>query len=149
MMKLKKSSIKLKKQKKKKKKNREKLVYKTNKYTYSFENFQTISSFGKHIYDGTITLEEANDYRTDLLAKIINFREKTKPKSLEKEEEEKIVLENLYGFFEGREKVLNAFASKIFSLKCKGSGLLNTNHSKLKILHQNKCFKDCQQLLHK
>ena len=32
---------------------REKLVYKTNKYTYSFENFQTVKTFGKDIYDGT------------------------------------------------------------------------------------------------
>ena len=37
-------------------------------------------------------------------------------------------------FFEGREKVLNAFASKIFLIKSKGSGILNTNKSKLKIL---------------
>ena len=40
----------------------------------------------------------------------------------------------MYNFFEGREKVLNAFESKIFSIKSKGSGLLNTDHSKLKIL---------------
>ena len=30
--------------------------------------------------------------------------------------------------------VLDGFESKIFSLKSNGSGLLNTNHSKLKIL---------------
>ena len=40
----------------------------------------------------------------------------------------------MYNFFEGREKVLNAFKSKIFSIKSKGPGLLNTDHSKLKIL---------------
>ena len=37
-------------------------------------------------------------------------------------------------FSEGREKVLNPCASKIFLIKSKGSGLLNTNRSKLKIL---------------
>ena len=63
---------------------REKLVYKTNEYTYSFENFQTIKTFGKDIYDGTITLKEADDYQTDLLVEIMNFRKKTKPKSPEK-----------------------------------------------------------------
>ena len=63
---------------------RKKLVCKTNKYTYSFENFQTIKTFGKDIYDGTSTLKEANDYETDLLADIINFKNKTKPKSPEK-----------------------------------------------------------------
>ena len=119
---------------------REKLVYKTNKYTYSFENFHTIKTFGKDIYDGTITLEETNDYQTILLAEIINFKEKTKPKSQEKKEEKKIVLENLYNFFEGKEKVLNTFASKIFSTKSKGSGIVNTDHSKLKILTPKQMF---------
>ena len=37
-------------------------------------------------------------------------------------------------FFEGREKILNGFESKIFSIKYEGSGLLNIDHSKLKIL---------------
>ena len=41
---------------------REKLVYKTNEYKYSFENLQTIKTFGKDFYDGTITLKEADDY---------------------------------------------------------------------------------------
>ena len=40
----------------------------------------------------------------------------------------------MYYFFEGREKVLNAFESKIFSTKSEGAGILNPDHSKLKIL---------------
>ena len=40
----------------------------------------------------------------------------------------------MYNFFDGREKVLNAFASKIFSIKSEGSGLLNIDQSKHKIL---------------
>ena len=40
----------------------------------------------------------------------------------------------MYNFFEGREKILDAFESKIFSIKSKGAGILNPNHSKLKIL---------------
>ena len=40
----------------------------------------------------------------------------------------------MYNFFEGRENVLNGFKSKIFVTKSKGSGILNTNQSKLKIL---------------
>ena len=53
-MKLKKRLIKLKKQKK------EKLIYETNEYTYSFKNFQTIKTFGRDIYDGKITIKEAD-----------------------------------------------------------------------------------------
>ena len=47
------------------------------------------------------------------------FRKNTKPRSQEKKQEKEIVLKNLYNFFEGREKVLDAFESKIFSIKSK------------------------------
>ena len=40
----------------------------------------------------------------------------------------------MYNFFEGREKILDAFESKIFSIKSKDAEILNPNHSKLKIL---------------
>ena len=40
----------------------------------------------------------------------------------------------MYNFFEGREKILDAFESKIFLTKFKGAGILNLNHSKLKVL---------------
>ena len=49
---------------------REKLIYETNEYTYSFKNFQTIKTFGRDIYEGKITIEEANEHQTDLLAEI-------------------------------------------------------------------------------
>ena len=63
---------------------REKLIYETNEYTYSFKNFQTIKTFGRDIYEGKITIEEANEYQTNLLAEIMNFRKNTKPRSQEK-----------------------------------------------------------------
>ena len=40
----------------------------------------------------------------------------------------------MYRFFEGRGRILDAFESKIFSTKSKGAGILNPDHSKLKIL---------------
>ena len=40
----------------------------------------------------------------------------------------------MYKFWEGREKVIDAFKSKIFSIKSKGVGILNLGNSKLKIL---------------
>ena len=42
--------------------NREKLIYETDEYTYSFKSFQTIKAFGRDIYEGNITLEKANEY---------------------------------------------------------------------------------------
>ena len=64
----------------------------------------------------------------------MNFKKNAKPRSPEKRQEKEIVLNNLYSFWEGREKVLDAFESKIFSIKSKGAGILNLAHSKLKIL---------------
>ena len=81
-----------------KKFNWEKLVYITNEYTYSSESFQTIKTFGRDIYDGTITLEEANNYQTNFLVEILNFRKKAKPRSSEKKQEKEIVFQNLHKF---------------------------------------------------
>ena len=41
---------------------REKLIYETNEYTYNFKNFQTIKTFGRDIYEGKITIKEAEKY---------------------------------------------------------------------------------------
>ena len=39
-----------------------------------------------------------------------------------KNRKKKDVLKNLYNFFDGREKVLNAFDSKMFPIKTEGTG---------------------------
>ena len=67
--------------------NREKLVYETNEYIYGFKNFQTIKTFGRYICEVKITIKEADEYETDLLVKIMNFRKNTKPRSREKKQE--------------------------------------------------------------
>ena len=67
--------------------------------------------------------------KSRILGKIGNQGVKKK-----KKKEKEIVLENLYKFWEGKEKVFDAFQSKIFSIKSKGAGILNPDHSKLKIL---------------
>ena len=131
MMKLKKSLIKLKKQKKCRQRT---IIYETTEYTYTFKSFQTIKTFGRDIHQGKITIEKANEYQTDLLAEIMNFRKNTKPRNKEKKQEKEIVLENLHNFLECREKILDALESKIFSIKSRAAGILNPNYSKLKIL---------------
>ena len=60
---------------------RGKLIYETNEYTYSFKNFQTIKTFGRDIYEGKITIEEADKYQTNLLVEIMNFMKNSKPRS--------------------------------------------------------------------
>ena len=113
---------------------REKLIYETSEYTYSFKNYKTTKTFGRDIYEGKITIEEANEYQTDLLTEIRNFRANVKPRSQKEKQEKEIVLKNLYNLFEDREKILHAFESKIFLTKSKGSGILSPDHSKLKVL---------------
>ena len=44
-------------------------------------------------------------------------------------------------FYVDRETTLNAFKNKIFLTKFKGSGILNTDYSKLKILTPNQMLK--------
>ena len=70
----------------------------------------------------------------NLLNEIKNFNDKTRPQNKYKKQEKEIVLKNLYKIFETREKVLNGFDSRIFLLKSGGSGISNTDCSKLKIL---------------
>ena len=110
------------------------MVYKASEYTYSFKNFQAIKTFGEYIYNGEITLKESHDNQANLLVEIMNFKKKPKPQDLEKKQEKKDILKNVYAFFEGRERVLDAFESKIFSIKSKGTGYLDSEHSNLKTL---------------
>ena len=56
-------------------------IYEINEYKYSFKNCQTIKAFGRDIYEGTITLEEAGKNQTNLLAEIMNFRKNSRPRS--------------------------------------------------------------------
>ena len=60
---------------------------------------------------------------------------------MKKKKEKKDVLTNLYKFFEGREKVLNAFDSKTFPIKTKGTGYLESEPSSFKILTHNQMLK--------
>ena len=56
----------------------ENLVYRTTEYTYSFENYQTINTFGRDIYDCKITLKQTDKDQINLLVEIVNFQKKNK-----------------------------------------------------------------------
>ena len=66
----------------------------------------------------------------------MNLRKQVKPKNTEKKQQKEDVLKNLYNLFDGREKVLNAFDSKIFPIKIKCTGFSEKvlDHSNHKIL---------------
>ena len=52
---------------------RENLAYRTNQYTYNFKTFSTINTFGRDIYDGTITLKGTDK---ELLVETLNLKKK-------------------------------------------------------------------------
>ena len=62
-------------------------------------------------------------------------------REVKKKTRKKDVLKSLYNFYEGREKVLNAFNSKIFPIKNKGTGYLESKPSSFKILTPNQMLK--------
>ena len=61
-----------------------------NKYTFSFQNFRTISAFGRD--NSTITTKADND-QSDLVVEIWSFRKIIKPKNSEKKNIKKKILQ--------------------------------------------------------
>ena len=49
-------------------------------------------------------------------------KKKKNPQNPEKKQEKKDILKNLYALFEGRERVLSAFDSKIFPIRIEDTG---------------------------
>ena len=100
-----------------------------------FKNFRTIRVFAKDIYNGTITLEEADIDQISLVNEITRFNSSIKPKTLERSQNKKDNFENLKARYVGRQKVLEAFHSGIFSInKTEGTGFSDHRQSNLKIL---------------
>ena len=56
------------------------LKYKTNKYTYDFQHFETIRSFGDNIYTGKITINEAEMDQSNLVENVVKFNSRSRSK---------------------------------------------------------------------
>ena len=52
------------------------------KYTYTFKQFEAIRSLAKNIFDGTLTLNNADEDQRNLLIEIVNFKKDGKAKDL-------------------------------------------------------------------
>ena len=82
-----------------------------------------------------ITLEEADKDQNSLVNEIVRFNSGTRPKTSEKRQNKKDTFENLKALYEGRQKVIEAFQSGIFSInKTEGTGFSDHRQSNLKIL---------------
>ena len=94
---------------------KEKLVYETNEYEYSFKNFQKIKFFDRDIYEGNITIKEADEYQADLLVEIMSFKKNTKPGSREKKNKKKnLFLKTCIIFLVVEKKFLMLLKAKYF-----------------------------------
>ena len=127
--------VKLKKQKKNL--DIENLVYRINEYTHSFKNLRTVNNFGRDIYNGKITLKEADEDQSSFWVEIMDFKIKKPCKNPEKKQETKHILNNLYAsFFEARARVRHAFENKIFPIKNEGTHFSEkvSDHSNIKML---------------
>ena len=89
-----------------------------------------------YIYNSTITVKEADKDQSDLLIEILNSEKQIKPHNPEKKQNKKDILKILWALFDGRERVLDAFESKIFPIKIEVTEFLYKvwDHSNLKIL---------------
>ena len=61
--------------------NRNNAIYYLSKEPFDFETFETIRPFGENIYNGKITINEANQEQADLVEYVLNFNNKARPKS--------------------------------------------------------------------
>ena len=93
---------------------RKKLIYKTKNKSYIFKNFRTIIVFGNDIYNGMVTLEEADKDQSSLVNEIDIFNSSIKPKTLGKRQNKKDTLESLKASYTDRQKVIDAFRVEYF-----------------------------------
>ena len=80
--------------------------------------------FRDSIYNGKISIDEAEMEQTNLLENIVNVSNKSKPRSKRDKEN---TYDSINSLYEGQELILNAYKSGIFPIK-------ETNGKELKIV---------------
>ena len=58
----------------------EDLRYETNRYRYDIQQSETVRSFGDSIYNGKISIDEAEMEQTNLVENIVDFSNKSRPR---------------------------------------------------------------------
>ena len=103
---------------------RKDFLYKTNKYKYDFQQYETISSFGdSKYYHQKISTDEGDIDKSSLLDGLKDFNEKARPKTAEGKNKKWNTYKGAFAFYEGPELILNAFRRGAFSIKSQGKGL--------------------------
>ena len=92
-------------------------------------------SFGDSIYTGKISIDEAEMDQTNLLDNVVNFKNISRPRSIEDKDKKLNIFNSASALYKGREITLNAFRSKTFPIKAtKGKGSPSDLATRLKIL---------------
>ena len=74
-------------------------------------------SFGESIYTRKANIVEAEEGQSNLLKNIVEFSNKSRPRTTKSKDIKTDTYESAYALYEGRELTLNAFQSGIFSIK--------------------------------
>ena len=77
-------------------------MYKASKYKYDFLQYETIRSFGENIYNGKMNIDKAEMDRGYLLKKLVEFNNKSIPRTIEEKDKKRDTYESAYSLFEGR-----------------------------------------------
>ena len=62
------------------------------KYIYDFQQYETIRTFGDNIYTAKINIYEAEMNQTNILKKIVDFNNKSRPRTIEGNDKKKIIM---------------------------------------------------------
>ena len=72
--------------------NRNDLIWESSKYKYSFRNVPTIRSFGDSLFNGKITISEADKQQSNLLKAILQLNDKVRSRSKADKDEKQILM---------------------------------------------------------
>ena len=88
---------------------RKDLKHETKKSVYDFPQFETIRSFGDNIYAGKINTDEAEMDQSNLLENIVEFNDKSRPKTKDGKSKKRDTYKSVNTFFQlNQHKVENS-----------------------------------------
>ena len=96
---------------------RKDLKFETNRYIFDFQQYETISLFDDSIYNGKISIKEAQMKQTNLLENIINLINTSRARTKKGKDKKQNTFDSTNALLEGRELILNTFRSGIFQQK--------------------------------
>ena len=83
----------------------EDLKFKAKKYTYGIRQYEIIRSLGESINTRKASLVEFEEDQINLLKNLVEFNNKSRPKSKEGKDKKRDTYESAYALYKGRHKV--------------------------------------------